>query len=198
VEEIQKQSQNYKSDIDFDAGTKNIIFIGRLSEQKGVDTLLNIIEKIGRMEDLSEKMRLNIFGSGDAKYETELKKLSKKFTFIRYFGHVENKYMPHILSQQDLMIAPYKWETLPYSILEAQGIGLPLVAFDIPGPSDIIENGKTGFLAKNEDEFFEKVRDIINGEISFNKSAIFQNIENKFAPEKIYSELINMFQEYSK
>ena len=193
--QILDSSQKNKCDIKFKTDKKNIIFVGRLGEQKGIDVLINIIQRINDNETLAEKIRINIFGSGDEKYEIMIKKLVEKYSFVRFFGHIEHKHMPYMLGQQDLMIAPSKWETLPYSILEAQGMGLPVIAFDIPGPSDIIENRKTGFLVKNEKEFFEKMTDIIGGKISFEKNAIVQNIENKFEPEKIYSELINMFQE---
>lgn len=191
---VADSTQKNKCNIEFNTDKKNIIFVGRFGEQKGIDALISIIQKISGDENLKSKVNFNIFGSGDKEYENEIKDLAEKYPFIRYFGHIENKYMPHILSQQDLMIAPSKWETLPYSILEAQGTGLPVIAFDIPGPSDVIGDSKTGFLVNSKEDFFEKIKDIIEGKISFDRNVIVQNIEKKFSPEKIYSELINMFQ----
>lgn len=184
----------YKCDIKFEPGKHNIIFSGRLGEQKGIDVLINMIRKTGDDEVLAGKIRINIFGSGDKDCEDAIKNFAEKYSFVRFFGHIEHKYMPHILGQQDLMIVPSKWETLPYSVLEAQGMDLPVVAFDIPGPSDIIEKGKTGFLVSSKEEFFEKMKDIVEGKIVFDRGAIIQNIEQKFNPEKIYLEMINMFQ----
>ena len=174
---------------------KNIIFAGRLGEQKGIEFLIDIIGRIKRDAILQDLVMLNIFGSGDKKYETEIKTLAEKHPFVQYFGHVENKYMPHVLSQQDLMIVPSKWETLPYSVLETQSMGVPVVAFDIPGPNDIIGNEKTGFLASSKDDFFEKMKIVARGEVSFERDVIIQNVEKKFNPEKIYSELAKMFQD---
>jgi len=193
--QILDSAQKNKCDIEFDAHKKNIIFVGRLGEQKGVDVFIDIIRKMGRDKNITDKVHINIFGSGDKKYETAIGGLAKKYPFVRYSGHVKHKYMAHILDQQDLMIAPYKWETLPFVILEAQAMGLPVIAFDIPGPSDIIENGKTGFLVKSKEEFFERMENVIGGKNSFDRNVIIQNIENKFNPEKIYTELINMFRE---
>jgi glycosyltransferase involved in cell wall biosynthesis len=187
-------AETYKCGIEFDRDKKNIIFAGRLGEQKGIDVLINIIQKISENEILAAKIGINIFGTGDKKCETVVKMLAEKNSFVHFFGHIENKFMPHVLSQQDLMVAPSKWETLPYSVLEAQGMGLPVIAFDIPGPGDIIEKDKTGFLVSTEDEFFEKLKDIVDGKIGFDKNAIIQNIEKKFSPEKIYKEMINMFE----
>lgn len=195
VQRISELARENKCNIEFDTDKKNIIFIGRLGEQKGIDVLMNIIQKISQDKNLEDKVYVNIFGSGDKKYENEIKNLSRKFSFVKYFGHIEHKYMPHILSQQDLMIAPYKWETLPYCILEAQGMGLPVVAFDIPGPNDIIEKGKTGFLVKTEEDFVAKIKDFAEGKIRLDKNEAVENIKKKFDPEKIYDELLNMFQE---
>ncbi len=191
---IENLARNNPSTIDFDRKKVNIIFAGRLGEQKGIDVLLYCIEKISQGNNLREKISLNIFGSGDEKYENEIARLAENFSFVRYFGHVENKFIPHILGQQDLMIAPSKWETLPYSVLEAQAMGVPVVAFNIPGPSDIIEDGITGFLAISREDFFEKMRMVVRDEISFDRGEIIKNIERKFNQEKIISNLINMFQ----
>jgi glycosyltransferase involved in cell wall biosynthesis len=195
VHQIFESSQENKCQIKFDAYKRNIVFAGRLSEQKGMDVLFNIVKKISREEKMKDQVCINVFGIGDKKYQTDLEKLSEKHSFVRYFGHIENKYMPDILSQQNLMVAPSKWETLPYSILEAQAMGVPVVAFDIPGPNDIIENGKTGLLANSQDDFFEKMKGAVEGKISFDKNKIIKHMENKFNPEKIYSELMDMFRE---
>ncbi|PIU78235.1 MAG: hypothetical protein COZ28_01385 [Candidatus Moranbacteria bacterium CG_4_10_14_3_um_filter_44_15] len=195
TEKIRQSAQNNKTEINFDSGKKNIIFAGRLSEQKGFDTLVNIIERISKSHGLTEKISLNVFGSGDAECEAKIKNLANKFPFVRYFGHVENKFIPNILVQNNLMIAPSKWETLPYSILEAQALGLPVIAFDIPGPNDIIKDSRTGFLVKTEEDFAGKIKDFAEGKIRLDKSEIVENIEKRFNPEKMYDELLNMFQE---
>jgi len=193
VDKIGKIAESNKSGIDFDASKKNIIFVGRLSEQKGFPALLDLIQRLGKDDSLKKRIGLNIFGSGGSSENSIIKNLTKKFDFVRYFGHIENKFIPGILARHDLMVAPSEWETLPYSILEAQALGLPVIAFDIPGPADIIENERAGFLVKNEDDFFEKIENLIEEKISFDKDYIIQNIRKKFDPEKIYGELIEMF-----
>jgi glycosyltransferase involved in cell wall biosynthesis len=195
IRKIDELKQKIKCKIEFDSSKKNIIFVGRLSKQKGIDILINTILEIHRNNYISEKICLNIFGSGDATYENKLSIFSGKYSFVRYFGHIENKYIPDILSRQNLMLAPSRWETLPYSILEAQAMGVPVIAFDIPGPADIIENDRTGFLVNSEKVFFEKIKNIIEDKISFEKNEIIRNIENKFDPEKTSHQMFQMFQD---
>lgn len=193
TETIAKLAKENTPAISFDADKKNIIFAGRLGEQKGVDFLLRIIRYADKDIGFRDKICINIFGSGDKKYEAAIKNLAKKNSFVRYFGHIENKLMPAILTKHNLAIAPSKWETLPYSVLEAQAVGVPVVAFDIPGPNDIIENEKTGILAKDEEKFLEAIKNFVDGKIIFDKNYIIENIRKKFDPPKIYSELIKMF-----
>jgi glycosyltransferase involved in cell wall biosynthesis len=101
VTELHKLAKNNRSDIHFDLSKRNIIFLGRLSEQKGVDTLINILKKTSENKDLQEILAFNIFGSGDEMLEKEIKNLSENYSFIHYFGHVENIFIPDILSQHD-------------------------------------------------------------------------------------------------
>lgn len=197
IDEIVRMSQNFVSDLVFEKGKFNIIFAGRLSEQKGVSALANIISKISENTDISKKIRLNIFGSGDTKHENIINELERKYTFVKHFGHIENKFMPNILTKQNLLISTSQWETLPYNILEAQAMGIPVIAFDIPGPADILINGKTGFLAESENDFLNKITDLADYKIQLDKNEVIQNIEKKFNPEKIYSEMISMFEKYS-
>ena len=167
----------------------NVIFIARLTEQKGIDILINIIKNLSNINNFKDKFVINIFGSGDL--ENEIIKLSKKYSFIKYFGHIENKYVPNILSKNDLFISTAKWETLPFNILEAQSLGLPTIAFNIPGPSDIIVNNETGYLVNDEKEFLER---IINfNKNNFNSINIIDNIDKKFRPDFVYNKLIEMF-----
>ncbi len=194
VNDISKAAQTDSPPVTFDPGKFNIIYSGRLGEQKGTDILLDIIRWVSADQKLQEKIHLNIFGRGDEKYNHEIKKAADQHLYVRYFGHLEHKYMPAILASQNLMIAPSRWETLPFAILEAQAMGVPVVAFDIPGPVDIIEEPKTGCLVTNVKEFKENISQIIEKNIQFEKKGdISQNIKNKFDPEKIYSQMINLF-----
>ncbi len=195
IRQILDSAKKNKCDIEFDADKKNFIFVGRLGEQKGIDVLIKIIRKISGNKVLAGKTGINIFGSGDEAYQNAIKKMAEENSFVRYFGHVEHKFMPDILSRQDLLVAPSKWETLPYVILEAQGMGLPVIAFDIPGPSDIMIDGLTGFLVKNEEEFIEKTISIVQNEVKFSREEITKNIEKKFDPDIIYGQLLDMFED---
>ena len=73
-------------------------------------------------------------------------------------------------------------------------MGVPVIAYDIPGPQDIIINKKTGLLVKNIDEFIQGIYDCSEGMYKFEN--ISENINDKFNPDRIYDELHGMFEKY--
>jgi len=195
VEKVRRTAEKNRSGIYFDAKKTNIVFTGRLSEQKGFQTLVDLIKRISREKNLENRVKLNIFGSSGLGEDAKIEDMSRKFDFLNYFGHIENKFIPDILSRQDFAIVPSKWETFPYSVLEAQAMGVPVVSFDISGPNDIIRSGETGFLAKDKRDFFEKVKYLSEEKNIFDGEIIKENIKNRFDPDKIHGELMKMFQE---
>ncbi len=194
------QNKNEKSHnkFIFNRKLKNIAFIGRLTEQKGVDRLKNIIESLDKQTKLIKKIQINIFGSGGKTELNMIRSLAHKYSFVKYYGYIENKYMSNVLKQQDLLISPSLWETLPYNVLEAQSFGLPVIAYNIPGPQDIIINNITGILVKNEDEFYSKLIQYLDGKIFFDKRKIINNINKKFNPDVIYNNLYKMFNQFNE
>jgi len=189
MREIKKVTNKYCA-----LGKFNIVFVGRLGEQKGADLLPGIVDCI-LQNNLSRKVCLNIFGRGEDIWNKKIEELADKYSWVRYWGHVEHRLMPLILSKQNLLISLSRWEVLPYNILEAQAAGLPVLAFNIPGPADIIKNGQTGFLVKDETEMEEKLVEFINGRFSFNKFLIEKNIKKNFSPTVIYPKLYSMLTE---
>lgn len=193
TDEIQESARTKKANYEFDKKKFNIMFAARMTEQKGVDTLVWLTEEWAKDEDIIGKMHLNIFGSGAL--ESLVEGVSEKYDFATYFGVVESEYIPNILSKQSAFITTSKWETSPYNVLEAQGVGLPVVAFDIPGPNDIIVNGSTGFLAESKEEFLRMIKLLVIGEAKFVSKDVADTVKSKFDPQKIYDDLYEMFLE---
>jgi len=54
------------------------------------------------------------------------------------------------------------WEGMPIAVLEAMTLGKPVVATDIIGNRNVITHGKTGFLAKNPEDFVHLIRMLID------------------------------------
>lgn len=183
---IKQHTYNFK----WDDSKYNILWIARLTEQKGVLSLINIIDEINKTY-MQKKVIFNIVGNGQL--ENEVRNLRKKWDNINWFGYVEYCYLPSIYNNNNLFISTSRWESFGLNVLEAQASGLPAIAFNIPGPQDIITNAKSGFLVNTETEFCNKIKAIVNKEIRFDNKEIARDARETFSPGNIYLELTRMF-----
>jgi len=116
-----------------------VCFAGRLIEAKGVQDLMAACENI-------KETKLIILGSGD--YENELKKLAKNKNVVFVNRFYNRKLLLEVLSISNVFVNPSYNEGLPTSVLEAGAFGLPVIATDVGGTSEIIDHGKNGFLVE--------------------------------------------------
>ena len=115
-----------------------VLFGGRLAVyHKGIDLLVDIIKKV---LDKNKNLEFHIFGSGEDGQEL-VEDLAKRYPEnVKYLGFVPNKNLEKEYKNSSLYIMTSRIEAFPLVILEAQAHGLPVIAFDIKGPRDIIRN----------------------------------------------------------
>lgn len=122
--------------------------VARLEEQKGHCYL---VDAVSLLPDVY-KRRLKIFLAGDGSLEKELNKqvqdqnVSDCFVFL---GHTQK--VGAWLEICDFMVLPSLWEGLPLCILESYAAGKPVLATNIPGNRESIQNNKTGLLVDARD-----------------------------------------------
>jgi len=74
---------------------------------------------------------------------------------------INRKLLPKLYKEHDILIMPSYYESLGLSALEAQSSGLPVIASDVGGISEVVINNETGFLvypADNFAKYAEKIR----------------------------------------
>ncbi|MDH4262166.1 MAG: glycosyltransferase [Spirochaetia bacterium] len=128
---------------------KILLFVGRVSKEKGVMDLPYIYEIVKK--EISQ-VRLVVVGSGPAEFE-----LKEKIPDLIHIPWIDHDKLPQIYSSADLLVLPSTFDTFGLVVLEALGCGLPVAAYDIMGPGEIIESGKSGYLAKNKKLLSEMV-----------------------------------------
>jgi glycosyltransferase involved in cell wall biosynthesis len=162
----------------------NIMWLGRLTEQKGIDDLIKVIEKVNI--DYKDKIQWNIFGDGEQK--NMVLQLEKKHENIKYYGHINPELVPSIYTQHDAYISTSKWEGYPYTILEAVAAGTICIAYNIPGTEDILKLYNNGYLVNSSDEMAAKIVEVIS--LQKKESNVPKEI---FDQDHIYDQLINLF-----
>lgn len=129
-----------------DLTLKRILSIGRLSNQKGYDLLLEAVKYIWK--DYPD-WHLDIFGEGEmhAFLAEKIKRCNmEKYVFLK--GYTEDVISEYLSSS--IYVMSSRFEGFPMSLLEATSCGLPVVSFDCPeGPADII-GGDRGILVLPE------------------------------------------------
>jgi glycosyltransferase involved in cell wall biosynthesis len=126
-----------------------VLFVGRLTSQKGISTLCESITLINSDDSLSKNVEFVIVGSGPMM--PIVHKLTNRYTNVNYLGRVTEAALPKIYGTCDILIMPSRRETFPIVALEAQACGLPIIASDIPGLRDIIINYHSGTLISPPD-----------------------------------------------
>lgn len=140
-----------------------ILFVGRLINWKGIDTL---IEAIHLIEPDYPDISLTIIGVGPER--TRYEELTKKMelnSVIQFRGLVSDSELNDAYKTSDLFILPSKaqngmvMEGLGVVLLEAIAHGVPVIGSRIGGIPDIIEDGVTGRLSEpgNAEDLAEKI-----------------------------------------
>jgi glycosyltransferase involved in cell wall biosynthesis len=134
---------------------RNVLYIGRLRNSKGLR------EAINAFKSLSQKypdLQFNIYGNGAD--EAKLIKLADDHPSIHFHGHISNIHMPHILAFGDILLLPSYMEGLPNVILEAMASGVAVIASNVGGIPELLEDGECGLLIPPRDtEAIEKAVD---------------------------------------
>ena len=133
-------------------GYKKLLFVGKLVSWKNVDRLINIL---GMIQRKNPRVLLLIVGDGPCmepliRQATEIG-LADKVVFC---GYVPAEKVFSYCSVSDLLVLLEQNASFGLSLIEANSAGLPVMAFEGGGPSDIITEGNNGFLlpVDNTDE----------------------------------------------
>lgn len=129
--------------------------VARLHRQKGLTYLIKAAKKI---RHAVPEVKILIVGGGPLrkKLERAARKagLGNSLVFMGERGDATE-----LLSIFDVFVLPSLWEGLPYVLMEASALGKPIVASDVEGVNEIIENEKTGMLVppRNSENLAEAV-----------------------------------------
>ena len=126
----------------------SVIAVGRLSEQKGFDFLIDSWKIVNSHHP---DWKVNIYGNGEDKKLLD-KKISEAALNNVITIHEPVKNIEDIYMHSDFYVLSSRYEGWGLVLLEAMGCGIPCVSFDCPdGPKDIIQDGVNGLLVRNGD-----------------------------------------------
>lgn len=144
---------------------RDIAFIGRLVEKKGVSYL---IEAIKLLKNWGIDTNLRVIGDGPLL--PELKKQAEDYSNIKFIGFIQNNKLTEVLKGTGLVIVPSiqastgDREGLPVTCMEGLAMGVPVIATNTPGITDIITEGENGYIVQERsvEQIAEKIKYLIN------------------------------------
>ena len=116
--------------------------VGRFEEAKDYPNMLRAFSMI-----VSKKSDVVLLLVGQGSLLEEVKKLACELNLedkVRFLG--VRRDVPDLMNAADAYVMSSAWEGMPMVLLEAGACGLPVVATDVGGNSEVVLNGKTGFI----------------------------------------------------
>ncbi|PZQ18905.1 MAG: glycosyl transferase [Ancylobacter novellus] len=119
------------------------VFAGRLGHEKGLETLVRAAAH--------SRSRVAIAGTGPE--EAALKRLAEELDApVEFRGYMSGEPLARLIGESKALVLPSEWyENAPMSVLEAYGLGRPVVGAEIGGIPELIREGETGFSARSGD-----------------------------------------------
>ncbi len=134
-----KRDEQLRADILGDRRERKIIgYVGRLANEKRVEDLLVL--------DQRDDLQLVIIGEGPAR-----SKLERTLPHARFVGYQSGEDLARYYASLDIFVHTGKHETFCQSIQEALASGVPVVAPNFGGPTDLVKHGWTGYLIDTAD-----------------------------------------------
>lgn len=165
----------------------NLVFVGRLVYQKGLDRILPLIV-------INKNIYLTVIGEGPEL--NKIKNMVKKYkleSHVKFLGYINPPY--DYIAGADFLILPSRWEGLPNVALEALAVGTRVLSFkEIVGLNDYIYKNNIIFCKDDEDMkiFLTKLHNSKN----YNNSKIKNSLlKNKNSSSDFSNKLTNLFKE---
>jgi glycosyltransferase involved in cell wall biosynthesis len=131
----------------FSQSNHNIGCVGRLAEQKGYPYIIRAMPNV-----ISHYPDAMLYIVGDGELKSELIDLVHHLSLTRHikFLGLRND-VPALLHQWNLFVLPSLWEGFPTVVMEAMISEVPVIATNIPGTTELVVDGETGFLVPEKD-----------------------------------------------
>lgn len=164
------------------------LFVGRLSEEKGIDTLLNAFKNSSR--------ELHIIGTGPM-LET-VKEYANKYDNIKYLGFQSIDFIiTKLKKSKALIFTSISYETFGMTIIEAFSCATPVISSDIGAPKELLHDRLTGLIYKVGDskDLLSKIEKLYTHPNEYTKLCknARKEFEKNYSEEKNYNQLINIY-----
>jgi glycosyltransferase involved in cell wall biosynthesis len=174
-----------------DGSGKYAFFVGRLTPEKGISTLLEAWRKMG------SKFPLQI--AGDGPLASEVERASRDMEAVTWLKWLPRAEVWGKMKNASVLIVPSTWyEPFGLNLVEAFATGLPVIASDLGSMSTIVEHKRTGlhFLAGNTNSLVKAVEWWLGhpNEATLMRGQARLEYETKYTAERNYGQMMSIYQ----
>lgn len=177
-------------DFSLNRDKKQTFFISRLVPKKGLDTLIEAIDQAER-----EDIEFIIAGTGPLEDEIRQEKQERKLENLKITGRVTEQEKEILFQESEIFIFPSYSEGFPIVILEAMKYGCTIIASDIPGPTDILnEENSALFESGNVTNLHNNIIKIVDEEeYRTQLSEISHRDVQRLSPQRVVDKYMEVF-----
>ncbi|MCM3197154.1 glycosyltransferase family 4 protein [Priestia megaterium] len=172
---------------------KVILYTGRIVHLKGMSYL---IEALGLLKHIRNDWECWILGEGDM--EIPLQQKCKDFGIendVKFLG-VSNS-VSHFLEKVDIFVLPSLQDNQPYSVMEAQLMGVPVIVSDAGGLPEMVINGEDGLVvaAGNSQQLYERFKYLLENDLIRKQlgSCAKEKAQNYWSMNKMVNNVLAMY-----
>lgn len=133
-----------------------LAFLGRVSPEKGLDHAINIARRAGMPLKIAAKIEKK-----DAEYYEMRIKPMLDSPGVEFLGEISERDKGAFLGDAVALLFPIKWpEPFGLVLIEAMACGTPVVAFPCGAVPEILEDGVTGRLVRDEDQAVQALQEV--------------------------------------
>jgi glycosyltransferase involved in cell wall biosynthesis len=169
----------------------SIVYVGRLSHEKGVQTLINAVKDIPGIQ-------LKIIGDGPLRTDLEKQIEAEQIKNVMFCGYKTGQYLHDEIKNSMFLVIPSEWyENNPRTVIEAFALGKPAVGARIGGIPELVQDWETGltYASGDANDLKEKITLMVDRQdkISQMGKNARKLVEQKFNADIHYQNLIKIY-----
>jgi len=192
----EEEKQALRRQLNISPDKKVVLYLGRLSPEKGVEVLLDAVTGL-------PDLKVKIAGDGPRFGALQAIARQRGLQQVEFLGRVAGDEKWELLRNATAVVIPSVWyETFSFAALESMGVGTPVLASDLGSLPYVVEDGKSGLLfrAGDSQDLREKLAWLVQHPSEALQMGCYgrQSVEARYSASAHYEDLMRIYQEFVK
>ena len=163
-----------------------LAFLGRIAPEKGPDAAIRIAHRAGVPLRMAAKV-----DRADESYFGEIVRPLISLPGIDFIGEIDDESKGAFLGGARALLFPACWpEPFGIVIIEAMACGTPVIAYGVGSVPEVLEDGVTGFIVRDEDDAVAAVERVVQ----LDRARIRSVFETRFSARRMVSDYVRLYQ----